>query len=349
MKIGIVNDVAMALEILRRVVSSVPEYNVVWLARDGQEAVRKCAEQVPDLVLMDLLMPVMDGVEATRQIMAKSPCAILVVTATVSGNAAKVFEAMGHGALDAVNTPCLEDGLDSPGAQALLAKIHSIGRLVRKPHGPQIRSYPARLPLERPASFPPLVAMGASTGGPAAIAAILGQLPPDLPAAVAIVQHINQEFVDGLAAWLNQRSSLPVQVAPQNCYPDPAAVYLANGKDHLVLTDHLTFGYTREPAKLVHRPSVDVFFSSLARLPRGSVLGILLTGMGRDGAQGLLALHRAGHHTIAQDAASSVVFGMPRAAAELNAATEIMPVNQISASVARHFSRRNFRTETRSA
>ena len=130
MRIAIVNDVPLAVEALRRVVTSVPGYEIAWIAADGEEAVRQCAADVPDLILMDLMMPKVDGAEATRRIMQQSPSAILVVTATVEGHAGKVFEAMGWGALDAVDTPILGLSGDPSGAQALLEKIAMLGRLI---------------------------------------------------------------------------------------------------------------------------------------------------------------------------------------------------------------------------
>ena len=342
MNIAIVNDMLMAVEALRRVVATVPGYKVLWIARDGAEAVKKCAEQRPDLILMDLLMPVMDGVEATRQIMQASPCAILVVTATVSGNAAHVYEAMGHGALDAVNTPTLADGTGSAGAEALLAKIRTIGRLVQKPGrchfpaGGKVKGPAAA----RPTGFPPLLAIGASTGGPAAVAAILSELPADFPAAVVVIQHIDEVFAHGLAAWLNERTPLPVRVAAEGGRPAIGAVDVAGTNDHLIIKSDLSFSYTAAPEELAYRPSVDVFYQSIPPLPPAKVVAVLLTGIGRDGARGLLKLLVAGHHTIAQDEKSSVVYGMPRAAVELNAAAEILPIDRIGRAVTSRFASR---------
>ncbi|MHB8520994.1 MAG: chemotaxis-specific protein-glutamate methyltransferase CheB [Limisphaerales bacterium] len=333
MNLAIVNDMQMAVEVLRRVITTVPGYQVIWVARDGADAVSQCARQTPDLILMDLLMPVMDGVEATRRIMAATPCAILVVTATVSGNSAKVYEAMGYGALDAVNTPVLEEGVGSRGAQALLAKIHTIARLVHSPAGYEYLAAHKPTPTVRLVGFPPLLAIGASTGGPAAIAAVLSRLPPDFPAAVAVVQHIDEVFAEGLASWLNERTALKVRVATENVRPTPGVVDVAGTNDHLILKADLTLGYTRKPEDVVYRPSVDVFFQSVAPLLRGSVVGVLLTGIGRDGAQGMLKLRLAGHHTIAQDERTSVIYGMPKAAAELNAAAEMLPLDEIAGAV----------------
>src|SRR5579859_1286131 len=175
MKIGIVNDLAMALEALRRALAQRPEHTILWSATDGDEAVARCAENRPDLVLMDLLMPGMDGVEATRQIMAHTPCAVLIVTASVRDNAPLVFEAVGHGAIDATDMPVLGDGADN--AAPLLSKIDMIGRLIgNRP----IKT--ARKPADRSPTANQLVAIGASAGGPPAVAKVLGALPAAFPA-----------------------------------------------------------------------------------------------------------------------------------------------------------------------
>ena len=177
MRIAIVNDMALVVEFLRKIAESVPGHEVAWVARNGAEAVEKCAADIPDLILMDLSMPVMDGVEATRQIMNRSPCPILVVTATLDGNTPKVFEAMGHGALDATNIPVMEsDPAAQQGRDALVKKIEMIGKLNRQS---------SLSPLRRPAlpalsnSVPPLIVIGSSTGGPKALAEVLSGLPAE--------------------------------------------------------------------------------------------------------------------------------------------------------------------------
>ncbi|MEN6603901.1 MAG: response regulator, partial [Bryobacteraceae bacterium] len=177
MRIAIVNDLPLAVEVLRRLVRSVPGYQVAWTAADGVEAVEKCVRDRPDLVLMDLIMPVMDGVQATCSIMKQSPCAILVVTATVSGNASKVFEAMGCGALDAVCTPVFGSTGGIEGGGDLLRKIAVIGRII----GQTKLSAPVPEPSVPPVAVPRgkrLIGIGASTGGPKALAAVLRGLPP---------------------------------------------------------------------------------------------------------------------------------------------------------------------------
>ena len=300
MRVAIVNDMRMAAEALRRVVCSEVDHEVTWIAFDGSEAVAKCAEDVPDVVLMDLIMPVMDGVEATRRIMRESPCAILVVTATVKGNASKVFAAMGHGALDAVATPVMGPEGQIEGGAELLAKIATLGRLLGKDSSPKnSQRGKGALPVVSNAAFP-LVAMGASTGGPAALARVLSLLPVDFGAAVVIVQHVDVQFAGSLADWLNAQSLVTVRVATEGCRPEVGTVLLAATNDHLTLTAGGFLRYTPIPRESAYRPSVDVFFQSAADHWKGKVVGVLLTGMGRDGAEGLLTLRRRGEHTHRQ-------------------------------------------------
>jgi two-component system response regulator WspF len=326
MRIAIVNDMFIAVEAMRRVVTTASGHQVAWVARDGAEAVRRCANDRPDVILMDLIMPHLDGVEATRQIMARTPCAIVIVTADVNDNAAKVFEAMGAGALDAVNTPALSEPGNLDGAKALLTKIETIGRLLR-PTGER-KSDTTEI-LRRSDQHDQLVAIGASAGGPVALAKVLSALPVDFPAAVVVVQHVDEEFAPGLASWLGGHTPLPVRLVEEGELLRTATVFLAAKDHHLVLTSPTRLGYTRHPADCSYQPSVDVFFKSVERNWQGKVVAVLLTGMGRDGAAGLKALRDRGHYTIAQDRATSAVFGMPKAAMELDAATDILALDKI--------------------
>ncbi len=265
MRIAIVNDMLIAVEALRRIVVTVPDYEVAWIARDGAEAVVKCAKDTPDLILMDLVMPGMGGVEATKQIMRDSPCAILIVTATVSGNASKVFEAMGYGALDAVNTPILGSGGSTEGGATLLAKIGTIAKLLGKSSG---KKNQRTMDLEQrgalPQTTPRLLVIGSSTGGPQALAKILSGFPKDFSAAVVIVQHVDVQFAAGLAEWLDSQASLPVKLAIAGDHIQCGKVLIAASNDHLVLTSNLTLKYTPDPRDCPYRPSVDAFFKSIA-------------------------------------------------------------------------------------
>ncbi|NMG76934.1 chemotaxis response regulator protein-glutamate methylesterase [Aromatoleum diolicum] len=333
MKIGIVNDMPMAVEALRRALTQKPGYQVVWVARNGAEAVEQCAKATPDLVLMDLIMPGMDGVETTRRIMAQTPCAILIVTVSVGANASRVFEAMGQGALDAVDTPAWSEST-SP----LLAKIETVQRLIRDKNGNHAAIEHARRRGLAPYGEN-LVAMGASAGGPAALSAVLRGLPRDFPAAIVIIQHVDAQFAAGMAEWLALSCMLPVRVAREGEAPAAGVVLLAATNDHLTLKAPGHLGYTAKPVDYPYRPSVDVFFQSACRFWPGTVVGVLLTGMGRDGALGLKALRNKGHYTMAQDQASSAVYGMPKAAARLDAAVDIVALEQIAPKLVNLFAR----------
>lgn len=335
MQIAIVNDTLIATEALRRVLMTVPEYNVVWNARDGAEAVSKCAKNTPDLILMDLVMPVMDGVEATRQIMKTSPCAILIVTSTVKGHTSKVFEAMGHGALDVVSTPILGSGGYLEGGASLLSKIATIGKLIGKSKNSLFQPLSPKKQHFLSPSSPPLVVIGASTGGPQALATILSRLGKNFGAAIVVVQHVDQQFALGLAEWLNSQISLPVKLASAECMIEVGKVFLASTNNHLILQPNQRLSYTQDPLDYAYRPSVDVFFKSVAQHWQGKGVAVLLTGMGKDGAQGLQMLRSAGWHTIAQEKSSCVIYGMPKAAIELGAVVDILPVEAIAAAIFR--------------
>jgi len=337
MKVGIANDLPIATQLLRRVVMLRPETTVVWTAKDGAEAIAMCAKETPDLILMDLIMPNVDGVEATRQIMSKTPCAILVVTTSIDINADKVFQAMGYGALDAVDSPVLGNLGLRESAAPLLAQIERIAQM-NASRGQRLVAKPAPRRPKEPAYNGRMVAIGASAGGPTALAQILAGLPKEFPAAIIVVQHVDEKFASGMADWLNQISPLPVRVAKEGDRPVIGGVLLAGTSDHLALKSADKLGYCSEPKNSTYKPSIDVFFESMSLKWKGEAAACLLTGMGRDGAVGLRALRDKGWHTIAQDEKSSAVYGMPKAAAELEAAVDILPLDQIAAKLRKIFS-----------
>jgi two-component system response regulator WspF len=363
MRVAIVNDLAVACEALRRVVASDPSLTVAWIARDGAEAIERAARDRPDVVLMDLIMPRVDGVEATRGIMRASPCPILVVTATVTGNAGLVYEALGAGALDAVNTPTIGAGGSVAGGAELLRRIHLVARMSAARARPTTAgsttaatNAPMTVPTTVPttavmsaarpsvtastsnatatSAVPLIVAIGASTGGPRAVADLLRSLPKDLRAAYLVVQHVSVEFVEGYAQWLAAETGRKVVLARAGGVPREGEVLVAGEDRHLALTRAGLLEYRDEPKDHVHRPAVDELFTSLVAYPRAGV-AVLLTGMGRDGADGMLALRRAGWHTIAQDEASSVVWGMPGAAHRAGAAVETLAIGAIGEAIVR--------------
>ena len=351
MRVAIVNDLRLATEALRRLLSAQPDCVVAWTAPDGAVAVEKCKSDLPDLILMDLVMPVMDGVEATRLIMKATPCPILVVTATVDGHLERVYNALGAGALDAVNCPTFGTEGELNGGEPVLRKIRTIGRLHARngaaapvPPSAAPSSVPAaarasaapRAPPPTPAaaSGTPYVLLGASTGGPEALCSVLKGLSKSFPAPILVVQHLDPGFVPGLVTWLAHETGRIVRAIDAGDRPAGGMVSVACTGDHLVLARDGTLRYQVEPVEQPYRPSVDTFFAS-AVLP-GIVepgVAVVLTGMGRDGAEGLLALRQAGWKTIAQDAATSVVYGMPRAAKEAGGAQQVLPLPEIGEAV----------------
>ena len=334
MRIGIVNDQASAVDVLKKVIVDAG-HKVAWIAHNGEKAVEKCCADVPDLVLMDLVMPVLDGAGATQAIMQKCPCSVLVVTSSIEGNSTKVFEAMGAGALDVVTTPRQENG-SIEGGNDLLAKISVIGKLQGKK---KERAAPNPVPKVR--MVPPLLAIGSSTGGPSALATLLGSLPEDFPAAIAIAQHVDGNFSENLAQWLDSQTGLKVELARSGMVMQAGKAVIAPGDRHMRMGPGGTVELSRGPGENLYVPSVDVLFESLccAGFPSNSA-AVLLTGMGADGARGMCDLRNSGWMTVAQDKESSVVWGMPGAAVKMGAAREICSIEDMAGLLVRHFKKR---------
>lgn len=330
MNLAIVNDVPAIVALLKLVIEKHSNHSVIWTAADGREAVRMAGLDLPDLILMDLVMPTMDGVESTARIMQASPCAILLVTASIDHNAHMVFEAMTHGALDATTIPTLSGPTAKQEIENFLHKISIIERLI-SPHKSRSGNRPATESRNKNDEYPyPLVAIGSSTGGPGALAQILGQFPADFPSPIVIVQHVDKQFSADLANWLDSQCDLTVRLARSGDIPRAGNVLIAGGDKHLVMTRDGSLNYTEHPKELVHRPSVDVFFTSILQYWCNPIIGVLLTGMGRDGANGLLQIRKREMLTIAQDQESCAVFGMPKAAIALGAAEKILSLDVIA-------------------
>jgi two-component system response regulator WspF len=243
----------------------------------------------------------------------------------VSGNISLVYDAMGYGALDAVDTPMLGPAGEVSGAGALVEKIGVIAKLV----GPAGES--RKRPRPPTGGAPPrLLVVGASTGGPKAIADLLLPLPQDWNVATVIVQHVDVAFAQGLAKWLGDRTGRAVRVAEHGQQPQAGDVLLAGTNDHLALSKARTLEYREDPREVFFRPSVDVFFGSVADHWPQIGVAVLLTGMGKDGAKGLATLRGRGWHTIAQDEATSVVWSMPKAAIDAGAACEVLAIDQMA-------------------
>jgi len=323
MKIGIVAEPRHA-ELLQLAIQLGGEHQVAWLADSEAALAGRTGAGVPDLVLLNVDLPTLDGQAATRRLVSAGTA--VLVMAPGQADPARVFEAIGHGALDAIS---LGDAVFPEAiAAVLLPKIASVARWIGK--SPAKGGVTAD---DRVGGSQRLIVIGASAGGPAAVSVVLGGLPGTLPAGVVVVQHLGEDFTVGVAEWLRRSTTLDVRVAREGDRPAAGTVLVAGGNDHLIFKAGARLGYTPEPHEKIYRPSIDVFFDSVCRLWRGPAIGVLLTGMGRDGAQGLQSLRACGHHTIAQDEATSAVYGMPKAAAALNAAVDILPLDRIAARI----------------
>jgi two-component system chemotaxis response regulator CheB len=307
---------------------------VVGEARNGKEAIALCHELEPDIITMDIRMPVMDGYQAIRHIMTESPRPIVVLTTTQSDvELGTSFKAVELGALSVVSKPQGPAGED-PEADKLIAQVKAMAGVKVVSRRPWLLEDtpepPPRQPRRRPSpGSVRLIAIGASTGGPPALQIVLSKLPASLSVPVVVVQHISPGFVHGLTRWLNQAAPLRVKLAESGECLHPGTVYLAPDDHHLLVKQSGRARLKDDPKIDGHRPSATALFESVAQSYGQAAVGVLLTGMGSDGARGLKALHEAGGHTLAQDEETCVVFGMPKQAIALGAAEEVLPLEQI--------------------
>jgi two-component system chemotaxis response regulator CheB len=324
-RVLVADDSELFRELLSRVVGDDPAFEVLGVAADGDEAAAMARRLRPDVITMDLNMPDADGFSGIARIMAETPTPILVLTANPTE--AVGFRALSLGALDILEKPQADTDLNQYG-QLLRSRLRLLAgvKVIRHPRGLRER----RGPAPRPAApvRTELVVVGASLGGPRALAALLRNLPPTFPAPIAVVQHIADGFTGGLAGWLNQETTLEVAEARDGEPLQAGRVLLAPSGRHLVVSRGVVHLSDAAPVE-TFKPSVTPLFVSAARHFGRRCCGVLLTGMGRDGAEGLKAIKDAGGPTLVQDEATSAVFGMPRAAIELGAADRVLAVDEI--------------------
>ncbi len=330
-RVVLVDDSPSVRAVLRRFFARTPDLEVVGEAEDGEKAVEAVLAAEPHVIVMDLQMPVMDGYAAIERIMAIRPTPVVVLSSRANRNQMQTaFEAMRRGALEVLPKP--EDTASwQLLAVSLPATVRAVAGAWAQPRPRPARRAAAAVPRLARGRKLRYVAIGASTGGPAAIREFLEEIPADAPVSVLVVQHISAGFEVGFADWLNKEFPLDVRLAQDGERPPPGAVRLAPGGSHLLL-EHA--GVLRldagTPARRGHRPSIDELFQSCAESCPEQVAGVLLTGMGADGVEGLDALRKAGGLTLAQDEASSVVYGMPRVALERGAADVALPPRELA-------------------
>jgi two-component system chemotaxis response regulator CheB len=323
-RVLVADDSELFRELLARVIVVDSGFDVVAVAADGNEAASLARSLKPDVITMDLNMPDADGFSGIARIMAETPTPILVLTA--NREEAVGFRALSLGALDILEKPHATTDLDEYG-RLLRSRLRLLAgvKVIRHVRGLRER---AAAP-SRSSARADLVVIGASLGGPRALAALLRGLPFSFAAPIAVVQHIADGFTEGLASWLASESNLQVREARDRDPLTPGRVLVAPSGRHLLVADGMA-RLSNAPAVDTFKPSVTPLFASAARAYGSRVCGVILTGMGRDGAEGLKAIKDAGGPTLAQDEATSVVFGMPRAAIEIGAVDRVLPLDEVA-------------------
>jgi two-component system, chemotaxis family, protein-glutamate methylesterase/glutaminase len=341
-KVLLVEDSPVALEILQRVLKSAPEILLVGTARNGQEAFELIPKLEPNIICTDFHMARMDGLELTKQVMAKYPRPILVISNSVQADDCQnIFNLMQAGAVDIFPKPIAGTSLDyEQNKERLITKIKILAgvKVFAKPLPEKTSTVlevvePAALPAIQISPSIKIVTIGASTGGPQALQKVFSTLPSNFPVPIICTQHISTGFLQGLIDWLALKCRLKISIAKEGELPLPGSVYFAPDNAHLALDLLGRFMYQASGTIDGHCPSITVMFSSIAKHYGKATLGILLTGMGKDGAIGMKEISQAGGITIAQDEASSIIFGMPKEAIALGGVKYILPVQEISSSL----------------
>ncbi len=340
-RVLIVEDSLTVRARLREVLNTDPGIEVIGEAEDGKRAIDLCTRLRPDVVTLDMVLPCLSGLAVTEYLMAYCPTPILIISASFNrGELFKTYDALAAGAVEVLEKP-RGDALDEGWERRVIDTVKLVARIKVITHPRQRLGALGRPPAAAPAPASQvssnggprrLVAIGASTGGPGAVLEILRGLPSDYPLPILVVVHIGEPFGSAFADWLDAQSPLGARYARDGeplPRPGEPKVLLAPPERHLVLRDG-RLRLTTDAARHSCRPSVDVLFESLEREVGSQAIACLLTGMGKDGAHGLLAIRRAGGVTLAQDEATSVVFGMPREAIDLGAAGSVLPVDHIA-------------------
>ncbi len=338
-RVLIVEDSVVFQAVLKNIFRSSSDIEVVGIANDGMEGLALIPQLDPDVICTDFHMPKMDGLTFTKEVMAKYPRPILVISVSVQTEQHhRIFELLEAGAVDIFPKP-------RPGAKQsqinqlqLISKIKVLAGVKvsrRTPRTPLSSSHkPLPKTAERVATSSSseikIVAIGTSTGGPQALQTMFSRLPTNFPVPIICVQHISHGFLDGLIRWLSLTCPLPIAIARSGNTPQSGTIYFPPEKKHLELDSKRKFICSESPTIGGHCPSVDVTFESVARVYGSQAIAVLLTGMGRDGAVGMLSIQQTGGLTIAQDRETSVIFGMPREAIEIGAVQQILPLTEIT-------------------
>jgi two-component system chemotaxis response regulator CheB len=340
-RVLIVDDSAFVRRALMRMLDASPDIEVVGVAVDGRDAVEKVKELQPDVVTLDIKMPRLGGLEALKRIMDENPVPVLLLSSLTTESAEVTLRGLELGAMDFVDKSSVQGNMNLMNlAEDLKAKIRALasvprGRLRSMAHPePSERLRAHLLPSPSPTE---VVAIGTSTGGPSALQAIIPRLPDGFGSGILIVQHMPAGFTRSLADRLNSRSVLPVREAKDDELVLPGHVLIAPAGKHMKVRrkgPHLRVWLDDEPRSTLHKPSIDVMMQSVARVCPGRSIGVLLTGMGADGVEGLRAIRGEGGKTFAESAETAVIYGMPKAAVEAGVVDKTVPLGRMADEIA---------------
>jgi two-component system chemotaxis response regulator CheB len=333
-RVLVVDDSPLMCKVLTNIMNCDPQILVAAVAHNGKEAVELVAPLKPDIITMDIDMPVMDGFEATKQIMANHPTPILIVSSVLfKVGMERVFKAISHGALDVIDKSELELAGDKKSGEILIDKIKFLNgiRVTHRPLG-KMRDERAVVNLKRPGkkASDKIVAIVASTGGPQALLEILKRLPEDFPCGIVIVQHITNGFLGGLVEWLGKECKIKVKIGEDSEKIQPGIAYIAPDNFQMRVGEGGIINLSNEPAYGGHRPSGDILLESVAKVYEKGSVAAILTGMGKDGAMGVKAIKESNGKTIAQNEKTCVVFGMPHVAIEMDVIDKVLPLEKIA-------------------
>jgi two-component system chemotaxis response regulator CheB len=332
LRVLIVEDSATVREFLRYVIGRDPRLEVAAAVETGEEAIRILSKVNPDVISLDIHLPGMNGFETTRRIMSDQPTPIVVVSASAGLAMDLTMKSLQAGALTVVEKPKgdsrndYENLADKLCTQlAVMSQVHVVRQRRHARNGVHPRTRPAR---SRPGTYR-MLGIASSTGGPDALGKLFRAMDENFPLPILLVQHITPSFLPGFASWLSKICPFKVQIIEERIHPVAGTIYLAAVDRHLVVDEQSVFVNREEPV-CAQRPSGTILFRSMAESLGEHALGVLLTGMGEDGAQGLLELRNAGGYTVAEDQSTAIVYGMPRAAMNHGAACESLPLPAIA-------------------
>jgi two-component system chemotaxis response regulator CheB len=330
-RVLVVDDSAFVRKAIERMLSATDDIEVVGVAADGEEGLARARELRPDVVTLDIRMPRLGGLETLERLMAEQPVPVLLMSTLTQEGAEVTLRGLELGALDFVDKSSVQPMSMLSLADELVAKIRALGGARLRP-----RPRPERPSTSAPSAPAECVVIAASTGGPAALQTVVGGLPAGFAAAVLVVQHIPRGFTRSLAERLDARSSLPVREARDGEVVEPGQVLVAPAGIHSKLVrrrGRVELALDEEPRGALHRPSADIVMASTAAVFGPAAVGVVLTGMGSDGTEGLRAIRDKGGLTLAESEETSVIYGMPKAAIEAGVVQRVVPIERMAGEI----------------